>query len=159
MAFAVKDTLERLQTYLAASGYVEDHAIGEPRRPLQISSDQLAGRVFMRNAQVVGMMVNGDTVEVHTAIVRLYMLDFGEDEPAPEYRLAEASSKIVADFIGEYDLGATIRRVDIAGEYGDGVGAVWGDVELGQTRDGAIRYRLVDINVPLIVDASATAAP
>ena len=159
MAFAVKDTLERLQTYLAASGYVPDHAIGEPTRPLQVGADHLAGRVFMRDANVVGVMANGDTVEVHTAIIRLYQLAFGEDAEAPEFRLAEATSEIVADFIGEYDLGGTIRRVDMAGEYGDGVGAVWGDVELGVTREGAVRYRIVDINVPLIVDASATAAP
>jgi hypothetical protein len=63
------------------------------------------------------------------------------------------SSDIQSDLIGDYDLGETIRNIDIAGIYGAGMGATWGYVDLGGKM-----YRIVDISLPLIVDDSATMA-
>ncbi len=76
-----------------------------------------------------------------------------EPEDQIEYQLAEALSEISSDLIGEYDLGATIRNIDVGGIYGQSLTSEWGYLDVG-----GVMFRVVDITVPLIVDDSATAA-
>ena len=67
--------------------------------------------------------------------------------------MALGVSEITSNLIGEFDLGATIRNIDVAGQYGQAVTAQWGYVALNQTM-----YRTVDITIPLVVDGSAEQA-
>ena len=88
--------------------------------------------------------------------VRLYRraaFGQGDDAGQVEAEMALAVSQISSNLIGEFDLGATMRAIDIAGQYGQAFNAQYGYVSIGTTM-----FRTVDITVPLIVDGSATQA-
>ena len=67
--------------------------------------------------------------------------------------MALAVSQVTSNLVGEFDLGATMRNIDIAGQYGQSLSATWGYITIGNTV-----FRTVDLTVPLVVDESATQA-
>lgn len=153
MAFAVKATLAAIQSYLAASGYLKAGSqVGHPREPVPAQGNQLYGTVFMRSASVAALTLSG-TIEVHIANIRIFRNFLTQPVENIQFELAEAVSRISEDLIGEYDLGASIRNIDVGGQYGQGLQAEWGTLDLGGNM-----YDIVDITVPLIVDDSASLA-
>ena len=77
----------------------------------------------------------------------------GDDAGALEASVALAVSQISSNLIGEFDLGATMRSIDVGGQYGQAMTASFGYVTIGQTV-----FRTADLMVPLIVDGSASQA-
>ena len=154
MAFNIKATLDAIASHISRSGYVADVQIGEPSGPPD-ATDRIHAAVIMTAANVVDLTL-ATTVEQHIVTVRLYRraaFGAGEDAGAVETDMALAVSEISSNLIGEFDLGETMRNIDIGGQYGQGFQAQFGYVTLGSTM-----YRTVDITVPLIVDGSATQA-
>ncbi len=149
MAYDVLASLVALQSKVKASGFVPSCELGEPKQP---PVDRLHAGIYMRD-QRVSKVTLASTIEVHTAIVRLYMNAFIEPAGTTETELARTASNLQADWFADYNLGDEIRNIDIAGEEGEAVGAAWGYVDVGGTM-----YRLCDITVPMIVDGSATPA-
>ena len=155
MAFNIKNSLIALQSHIASTGYVNDAAIGEPTSPPIDALDKVHAAVYMASASVVELTLS-TTTEVHVAIVRLYKraaFTDGDDSADVEQEMAMAVSEITSNFIGEFDLGSTIRAIDVGGTYGSSLTATWGYVNLSQ-----VIFRIVDIQVPIIVDGSATQA-
>ncbi len=150
MAFNIKATMEAVHGYLLASGYFAQVQVGEPKQPPR---EELAASIFM-DAVSVASLTLGTTIERHVLTVRLYRDMLSEPQQEIEYDLAMAVSQISGDLLGDYDLGATIRNVDAAGQHGPPMGASWGYAEVG-----GVMYRVVDLLVPLIVDDSAMPAP
>tara|TARA_R110002020_G_scaffold142846_2_gene315059 strand:- start:435 stop:902 length:468 start_codon:yes stop_codon:yes gene_type:complete len=154
MAFNIKATLEAIASHVSRSGYVNDTMIGEPTSPPE-AVDKMMAAVMMNGATIAELTLT-NTVEVHTVTVRFYRrAAFGEGDDAGEVEteVALAVSEIASNLIGEYDLGATIRNIDVAGQYGGGMSATWGYINISGTI-----YRTVDLTVPLVVDDSATQA-
>ena len=54
------------------------------------------------------------------------------------------------DIESDFDLDGTIRAVDVAGIYGQSLGAEWGEAEVG-----GVKYRIAIVSIPLIVDSAA----
>lgn len=148
MAFDVKSTLRSVESYLQASGY---HAagvqIGEPKQPPQTG---FSAAVFMSHVGVATLTLT-TTIELHVATVRVYRDMLAEPQENVELDMAVIVSKVMSDLAGEYDLGATIRNVDIGGQYGTPLSARWGYLDVS-----GVMYRIADITLPLIVDDSAT---
>lgn len=147
MPFNVKSTLEKVQSYLQASGHVVRAQISEPKQP---PGERIMAAVYMGTVSVAQLTLQ-TTIELHVVRVRLYMNMLREAGDEIEFGLAQALSEISADLLGDYDLGATVRNVDVGGIYGTPLSATWGYVDVGGTM-----YRVVDITLPLIVDDSAT---
>jgi len=145
MAYNVKATLQRIQGYMKASGYVKAALIGEPKAP----PDTVTSAVFMSSTGVA-ILTLGTTIEQHVVINRLYHEAFSNAETA-ELVLAEIVSEVWSDLLGEFDLGATIRNVDAGGQHGVPASTRWGYVDVGGTM-----FRVADMLLPLIVDDSAT---
>ena len=146
MAFSVKATLEKIQSYLASDGGFKVAMIGEPKS--LAPGTQLAAAVYMQGVSFEGFVVDGGSIESHVVNIRLYMEMFREPVKEVEIDMAVAVQRIVSDLLGDFDLGATIRNVD-----GANVRTDWGYVDLGGKM-----FRVADITLPLIVDNSATAA-
>ncbi|MCR4340906.1 MAG: hypothetical protein NUW01_13585 [Gemmatimonadaceae bacterium] len=147
-AFNIKSTLLAIQSYLAASGHVKLARIGEPKSP----PESVTAAVYMSSVAVAELTL-ATTIESQVVTIRLYRGAF-DDAEAAELELAQVVSNISRDLLGEFDLGGTIRNVDAGGQYGTGLSARWGYVDVGGTM-----YRVADMTVPLVVDDSASLAP
>jgi hypothetical protein len=151
MPFDTERSLQLISTYLGASGHVISAQIGEYKSAPDIPAAQLTAAVWMSSTNVVGLALDGGTIEVHVVMARLYGQAFGDEPEDVEITTGQAVQKIVSDLVGDADLGSEIRNVDVGGIHGTSVGAAWGHAEI----DGAM-YRIVDLTIPLIVDDSAT---
>jgi len=152
MAFNIQATLDAIASHIARTGYVSETRIGEPSSPPD-ATDKLHAAIYMASASVVQLTLS-TTIEQHVVTVRLYRraaFGQGDDAGQVETEMALAVSQISSNLIGEFDLGATMRAIDIAGQYGQGFNAQYGYVSIGTTM-----FRTCDITVPLIVDGSAT---
>jgi len=154
MAFNITNTLNAITSHISSSGYVNDVQVGEPVS-VPDANDRIFAAVWMTSATVAEVTLS-NTIELHVSNVRLYKraaFGQGDDSGDVERELAIAVSQISSNLIGEYDLGESIRNIDVAGQYGGGLTATWAYVQIGQTV-----FRTVDLVVPLIVDDSATQA-
>ena len=154
MAFNIKATLDAISSHIARTGYVNDVRIGEPVAPPD-AVDKMHAAIYMASAGVVSLTLS-TTIEVHSVVVRLYRraaFGQGDDAGQVETEMALAVSQVTSNLVGEFDLGATMRNIDIAGQYGQSLSATWGYITIGNTV-----FRTVDLTVPLVVDESATQA-
>lgn len=106
----------------------------------------------------VAQLTLSTTIEVHTAIVRIHMKAFTEPGENTETQMADIVSNLMEDFMGDFDLGGTIRNIDVGGSEGEPLSATWGYVGINQAGGNPVMFRTVDITVPMIVDGSATPA-
>ena len=154
MAFNIKATLDAISSHIARTGYVNDVRIGEPVSPPD-AIEKMHAAIYMANAGVVSLTLS-TTIEVHGVVVRLYRraaFGQGDDAGQVEAEMALAVSQVTSNLVGEFDLGSTMRNIDIAGQYGQSLSATWGYITIGNTV-----FRTVDLTVPLVVDESATQA-
>ena len=152
MAFNIKATLDAISSHIARTGYVNDVRIGEPVSPPD-AIEKMHAAIYMASAGVVSLTLS-TTIEVHSVVVRLYRraaFGQGDDAGQVEAEMALAVSQVTSNLVGEFDLGATMRNIDIAGQYGQTLSATWGYITIGNTV-----FRTVDLTVPLVVDESAT---
>ena len=68
-----------------------------------------------------------------------------------ESELASVVSKLMENLLGDTDLESSIMSIDAGGMDGGSMTATYGYLTLG-----GVMYRVVDINIPLIVNGSAT---
>jgi len=150
VAFDVQPTLHKILSYLEASGHFGGAQIGDPISPPDV--DDLYGAAFMSGVGQAELTLDAAS-EVHVVILRIYrnMLD---ETVNVEMDISAAVSNVLGDLLGDYDLGATIRAIDVQGIYGAAVA-----VEYGYLDFGGKMYRHADITLPLIVnDVHTTAA-
>ena len=150
MVFDITATLRSIESKLLASGYFTAVTVGEPKAP--VSARGVTAGVFLLNVAVAALTLDG-TVETHVLVVRLYALVLKEPTDHREDELDAALANLEEDLLGDFDLGATIRNVDVGGEHGPGLSSAWGYLELGGDP-----HRIVDVTLPLVVDDSATLA-
>ena len=148
MAFDASNTLDAVAGHLLASGYLRDVMIGEPKSPP--SGDQLTASVFLNSISVAEVTL-GSTIESHVLMLRIFRNMLAEPTETMEKEFAKAVSSILSDIIGEFDLGGSVRSIDVAGIYGPSIAVSYGYLDLGGTM-----FRIADITLPLIVDDSAT---
>ena len=148
MAFDASNTLDAVAGHLLASGYLRDVMIGEPKSPP--SGDQLTASVFLNSISVAEVTL-GTTIESHVLTLRIFRNMLAEPTNTMEKEFAKAVSSILSDIIGEFDLGGSVRSIDVAGIYGSSIAVNYGYLDLGGTM-----FRIADITLPLIVDDSAT---
>ena len=152
MPFDIKSTLEKVESYLRADGQIPATTIGEPKSIAP--GARIVGAVYMNRVTVTKLALGGETEELHVVTIRLYRDMLAEPIKTLEVDMAVAVQRIVSDLAGDFDLGASIRNVDVAGINGTPFSTDWGHVDVGNKT-----YRSADITLPLIVDGSATAAP
>ena len=93
----------------------------------------------------------GKTTTVYDIMVRLHRNMLAEPIELTEFELAEAVSAIAEDLLGDFDLGVTVRNIDVAGEFGRPLRARWGYANVGGTM-----YRVADLFIPVVVNDTST---
>ena len=150
MAFQIRDTLVNLQSHLKASGYTRLALIGEPKGAV---SERVAAAVFNTSATVNKVPLGGSpgTEESHVVTVRFYMNMLDAPQEDIEFLLMEAVSEVSGIILGDFDLGGTVRHVDVAGINGQPLAVTYGYLE-----QHGVMYRVADLLVPLMVDNPIT---
>tara|TARA_R110002020_G_scaffold120129_2_gene273691 strand:- start:4467 stop:4940 length:474 start_codon:yes stop_codon:yes gene_type:complete len=151
MAFEIKNTLHAVETYVQNLGLFATVQIGEPK---QAVGQGLHAAIYMLSVSVIMVYVGGETRESHVVQLRVYkdMLSENTDpQNNLESELASVVSKLMENLLSDTDLESSIMSIDAGGMDGGSMTATYGYLSLG----GAM-YRVVDINIPLIVNGSAT---
>jgi len=153
MPFDIGDTLDRVHTYLAKSGHCAGgQQIGDYTQPPDTGNGPVAF-ITMGGLNVYGMTLGGQPMAQEVVLVTIMIDSLREPVADIEKDLALAATNIMADLLGEYDLGGSIRNVDPAGAHGASFATRWGYYDIQ-----AVMYRSVDITIPLLVDWTDTAA-
>ena len=143
MASAMKSTIDIAVSKLMAMGQFGDVLDHEPKNAPASGYTAAAWMVGASPAPTASGL--GTVTMVYVLNIRLYrnMLE----EPADDKGLLERADQIYDDFLGDFDLGSTVRNVDVFGEQGDAMTATTGYVEVGGTM-----YRIIDIVLPVVVN-------
>ena len=147
MAYDPTATLAAITSFLKSQGRVGggNVQIGEPKDP---PAGRISAAVFMEGIRTPESVLDAP-VRIYDVAIRLYR-NFTEDGTATEIELARAVGELWEDLEGDFDLGASIRNVDVAGIYGQGLTASWGYLDVAGRM-----YRTCDVSVPLVVDPAA----
>lgn len=83
--------------------------------------------------------------------MRLYAPMITEPQDDIDPSLVNAADVLMASLHADYDLGGTVRSIDVLGETGSALSARAGYVTIGQTM-----FRVIDLNVPVIINDAWT---
>ena len=151
MAFDIKNTLHAVETYVQNLGLFSTVQIGEPK---QAVGQGLHAAIYMQSVSIIMIYVGGETRESHIVQLRVYKDMLAENTDPQnnlESELASVVSKLMENLLGDTDLESSIMSIDAGGMDGGSMTATDGYLTLG-----GVMYRVVDINIPLIVNGSAT---
>lgn len=79
--------------------------------------------------------------------VRFYANMLADPQDAIDPYVTNAADVLMGAYSNDFDLGGTVRNVDLLGEHGEGLRAQAGYLEQDRTM-----YRVMDITLPLIVN-------
>jgi len=143
MVFDPSTTLTYIEQYANMTGYFTAVQIGEPKGPIQFD---MAVSIFMESINVVASTLNSP-IELHTVTFRVYRNMLEEPIAEAETQVSTAVSQFLKSVFANFTLGSTTRCVDVVGQYGSGVGAKWGYIDIS-----GVMHRVCDITLPIIVD-------
>lgn len=151
MAFEIEDTLKAIVVHLRQD---KQHLfkrvlIGEPKTA---PSERFTAAVWLDSIEIPEVVL-AETIEVYTVFIRIYDNMTHEPQADVEIHMGKAAARVVSDLAGDFTLGGTIRNIDVAGQYGPGLGSRFKHLEVGGTM-----FRICDVRVPMIVDGSAILA-
>jgi hypothetical protein len=141
MTVSLRTTLRTMQSALMATGRFNAVSIGEPLGPPQSIHASLFLGEYSHPLTTLTT-----TIERRTVVIRLYVNALAEPQEEIEFRLDEAIAQLQSDLLGDFDLGATVRTIDVTGMV----------ARPGYQTVGNTLYRICDVLVPLLVDDSAT---
>jgi len=147
MAFNPRPIMERLRSFLAASGrFTGGTSIGEPKAPPGKGS---YAAVILGPIVPTELAAGGAVSGRIDLIVRIYRDAINEPLEDTEFTMAQTILELFEDFCGDFDFGdANVRNLlplDMA-------------ATPGYQTIGNIMYRVVDITVPLMVNDLAALA-
>ncbi len=149
MPFNINSTIQQVVSYLQASGHYSMVMVGEPKSPPPTQG--LIAAVFPDGTEVVSL--TNKTIESQVIVIRIYINEKVRPVELREDMLDRAVADLEEDMFGDYDLGATIRNIDIGGQYAAPPASEYGYIEVSGTQ-----FRTVEFLLPFIVDDSATLA-
>lgn len=146
--FAIKTTLEAIQSHINTTGFVSQVIIGDYTSPPVASGIGIAASLLPLREETV-LAFGATTREVHTILLRLYRDWLVQPPEMAIYPLDECKSNIVANLKGDFNLESQVMTLDFAGMHSSGYTAEWGRVDIGNNA-----FRIIDMTLPIIVDDS-----
>mgnify|MGYP003137362219 FL=1 len=151
MAFDIGNTLHAIETYVQKLGLFQSVAVGEPKSP---PGQGFHAALWMQSVAISMIYAGGETRESHVVTLRVYR-DMLAEQTDPQLNLesemASVLSKLMESLLGDTDLESTVMSIDAAGMDGAAMSATFGYTDVGGSM-----YRVVDINIPMIVNGSST---
>ena len=151
MGLANKTIMDRLTSKAKATGLFRAVNGHEPKNAPEKG---LSAAVW--SDSIAPSLTSGlnSTSAVVTWMIRLYTPMITEPQDMIDPTLIAAADQIMGDITGDFDLGGTVRQVDLLGSHGTPFGAQAGYVEI----DGTM-YRIIDITVPCVINDAWTQTP
>lgn len=89
------------------------------------------------------------TIELHVLHIRIYQSAHTSALETRETEAARLVNEVMDILYEDFTLGGRVRNIDVAGQYGTPLGAVFGPDEIE-----AAPYHVADITIPIIVDST-----
>jgi len=151
--FNLTATLKSVESHLRSSGYASSVVVGEPKSAME-AGPRVTAAVWTVSATIVALTAGNETIELHVLNVRLYADAFTESPETLELAIVNAQSQVAAKLLADANLNSSVRSIDAGGQYG-----VQFEGQYGYAEVSGKMYRIVDLTLPFIVDASATVTP
>lgn len=154
MAINSQAIVDALASHAAASGYFE--RVNEHEAGSELPSGGLTAGIW---PQVMRPSPPGSGLASTAArlvfMVRIYSPALSQPQDAIDPTMLAAADALMAAYSGDFTLGGLVRDVDLLGAGGESLSAVAGWLPAA---DG-VRYRVIDITVPLVINDAWTQAP
>jgi hypothetical protein len=143
----------KVEDHASASGWFEAVNGHEPKSAPTIHG--LTAAVWVDRLRPArgksSLMATSGLLEI---VTRLYGSMLTEPMDMIDPGMMAATNDLLAAYSGDFDLGGQVRNIDLLGEFGDGLAAQAGYVEL----DRKI-YRVMTITIPIVINDVWAQAP
>jgi len=151
---AIAGIFNELDSHVQTLGYFDVVQMHEPKSALPNGPTGLACSMFLTGlapyAIASGLAATSARIEMTARIHRSFL---AVPENLIDINMAMATAATMSSLSGDFDLGGTIRNVDLLGAAGQPLSARAGYVTVDKTV-----YRIMDIVVPMIVNDAFTQA-
>lgn len=144
-AFDPLPAMSALTSYLKSRGRVRDVQLGEPEAP---PMGRIVGAVFIDRIATPETVLDAPR-RLYELTLRLYRGYSKGGDPVEE-EMASVVSAVMGDLDADTTLDGRVFGVDVGGAKSGGL-----FVELAYLQIDKARYRIADINVPILVDLPA----
>lgn len=145
MALDIQGMTDAMQSHAMELGIFERTNAHEPKAA---PGNGLSWALWAQSvAPARGSSGLASTTAVLLFRVRLYQPMVSEPQDGIDPAVLGAVDLLINTYSGDFDLGGLVRNVDLLGQYGTPLGARAGYVTIGNTP-----YRIMDIDVPLVVN-------
>lgn len=149
MAFnqeAISDLLNAIITGSMATGMFAQTSMHEPKTA---PGAGLNCAIWVDTIKPVRSSGLDQTSGLVSFYIRVYNSMLAEPQDDIDPAILNAVSTLMAAYTGDFDFGqiADVRNIDLLGQYGDGLSAQAGYLEIGNKM-----FRVMVINLPVIVD-------
>lgn len=145
MSLDIRTILSAVESHALASGYFVAVNGHEPKSP---PNSGITAAVWVEQIGPARRASGLDSTTARLALyVRLYSSLVQEPADAIDPDLMTALDALMAAYSGDFTLGGLVRDVDLLGQHGDPLSA-----RAGYLAEGGSEYRVMTINLPLIVN-------
>lgn len=142
----IAEILDALVSHAAALGHFERVNQHEPKAKNPAGQGMTAA-VWLQSLAPIrssGLAATSGRLEF---TLRVYTSMLAEPQDAIDPRVLAAVDALLAAYSGDFDLGGTVRNVDLLGAHGTPLSA-----RAGYLDQGGRLYRVMDVALPLIVN-------
>lgn len=144
-AAAVATLFDRLESHALTLGVFETVNTHEPK---SAPGSGLRAAIWVQSIVGVGRASGlSATSGVVTLNVRIYSNFLQQPVDGIDPAMLTATTTLLNAYTSDFDLGATVRNIDLLGSYGPAMGAQAGYL----TQDGRV-YRVMTIALPVVID-------
>jgi len=141
----LKDIHDQLESAQRRSGFFDAVAMHEPKNE---PGEGVTAATWLQRAEPArgasGLASTSVRIEV---VTRLYTNMLSESADAIDPAVYAAADHLINAYSGDFDLGGTVRNVDLLGAHGEPL-----HMRAGYLRQGPVLYRVADIVTPIIVN-------
>ncbi len=145
MSISIDSILDGVVSYAMASGWFERVNSHEPKNA---PSNGLSAAVWLQQIDPVPAASGLNTTSARLVFnLRIYQNFLSEPQDAIDPNLMKAADALMAAYSGDFDLGGTVRNVDLLGQFDFALSAKAGYL----SQDGKL-FRVFDLTIPLVVN-------
>ncbi len=152
MAFGAQTLFNAIESHALASGLFDSVNTHEPK---SAPGGKLHCAIYVSTLRPMPAGSGlASTTGVVTIMTRIYLPMIQEPQDKIDPTIIAATDTLMADFSGDFTLGANARNIDLLGRTGESLEARAGYITIDQTT-----FRSMDITIPIIVNDVYTQAP
>lgn len=136
-----------LNSHVQTLGYFDIVQMHEPKSAPPNGPTGLACAMFLADLRPIPMASGLDATSVRIEITARICRSFkAAPEDMIDVNMAMACAAIMGSLTSDFDLGGTIRNVDLMGAHGNALAA-----RAGYQKIDTANYRIMDVTIPMII--------